>query len=107
MYVHSHVHISGSLNKQQFIPSHIACLIHIQSRLSSCSISSKFTSSPGTGPVEERKRLCYLTFLIRIRALEYEYKQAFLIPKSKKKRALEVQSVFSHLLIKIFLNRES
>ena len=44
---------SGSLNKQQFIPSLIACLIHVQSRLSSCSISSKLTSSPGTGPVED------------------------------------------------------
>ena len=50
-----------------------------------------------------RKLLCYLAFLIRIRGLEYEYKQAFFI----RKRALEVQWVFSHLLIKIFRNRES
>lgn len=50
-YVNEHLRVR--LNKEQFLPSLIARLIHVKSRLSSCSISSKFTSSPGTGPVED------------------------------------------------------
>ena len=92
-------YISGSLNKQQFLPSLIARLIHVQSRLSSCSISSKLTSSPETGPVEDPLGGNYSVILHSSFALETDK-----LSYSKKSSRSSVGVLSS---LKIFLNLES
>ena len=94
-----HMWISVSLNKEQFLPSLIARLMNVKSRLSSCSISSKLTSSPGTGPVEDPLGGNYLVILHSSFALETDK-----LSYSKKSSRSSVGVLSS---LKIFRNRES
>lgn len=86
----SYVNDRVRLNKEKCLPSLIARLIHVKSRLSSCSISSKLTSSPGTGPVEDPLGGNYSVILHSSFALETDI--------LFEKELNEVKSVFSHLL---------